>query len=200
MESITTASTIDAQRQPKAYSYKRFSTLAQAEGDSLRRQTAMAQAWADREGITLDTELKLTDEGVSAYTGANRDVGALGAFLEAVREGRVPQGSWLLVENLDRLSREPAWDASYTMQGIIRAGVTVVDLSDNGRQYNMETLRSQEGLYHLMAMLLSFARGNQESAQKARRVGEAYAHKRKVFASDQNITKPYTRRLPAWIR
>jgi DNA invertase Pin-like site-specific DNA recombinase len=200
MDSITSASTIDAQRQPKAYSYKRFSTLAQAEGDSLRRQTAMAQAWADREGITLDTELKLTDEGVSAYTGANRDVGALGAFLEAVREGRVPQGSWLLVENLDRLSREPAWDASYTMQGIIRAGVTVVDLSDNGRQYNMETLRSQEGLYHLMAMLLSFARGNQESAQKSRRVGEAYAHKRTVFASDQNITKPYTRRLPAWIR
>jgi hypothetical protein len=48
-----------------------------------------------------------------------------------------------------------------------------------------------------MAMLLSFARGNQESAQKARRVGEAFAHKRTVFASDQNITKPYTRRLPA---
>ena len=79
---------MDAQRQPKAYSYKRFSTQAQAEGDSLRRQTAMAEAWADREGIPLDTELKLTDEGVSAYTGANRDVGALGAFLEAVKEGR----------------------------------------------------------------------------------------------------------------
>ncbi|MCW5701754.1 MAG: recombinase family protein [Bradyrhizobium sp.] len=199
MDRITTTIT-SPQLQPKAYSYKRFSTPAQAEGDSLRRQTAMAQAWADREGIPLDTELKLTDEGVSAYTGANRDVGALGAFLDAVREGRVPQGSWLLVENLDRLSREPAWDASYTMQGIIRAGVTVVDLSDNGRQYNMETLRSQEGLYHLMAMLLSFARGNQESTQKARRVGEAYAHKRAVFASDQTITKPYTRRLPAWIR
>jgi DNA invertase Pin-like site-specific DNA recombinase len=192
--------TADAQRQPKAFSYKRFSTPAQAEGDSLRRQTAMAQGWADREGVPLDTELKLTDEGVSAYNGANRDVGALGAFLDAVREGQVPQGSWLLVENLDRLSREPAWDASYTMQGIIRAGITVVDLSDNGRQYNMETLRSQEGLYHLMAMLLSFARGNQESAQKARRVGEAYANKRSVFASDQKLTKPYTRKLPAWIR
>src|SRR3954451_1430087 len=102
----------DAKQQPKAYSYKRFSTPAQAEGDSLRRQTAMAQAWADRVGVPLDTELKLTDEGLSAYTGANQDVGALGAFLDAVREGSVPQGSWLLVENLDRLSREPVWDAS----------------------------------------------------------------------------------------
>lgn len=163
----------------------------------------MAQAWADRNGVPLDTELNLTDRGVSAYTGANKDVGNLGAFLRAVEEGTVPKGSWLLVENLDRLSREPAFDASYTMQGIIRAGVTVVDLSDNGglgREYNMETLRSDQGLMHLMAMLLSFARGNQESAQKGRRVGEAYANKRAVFASDQKLTKPYTRRLPAWIR
>jgi len=193
----------DVEQQPKAYSYKRFSTPAQAQGDSLRRQTAMAQAWADRKGIPLDTELNLTDEGVSAYTGANRDVGALGAFLEAVKDGTVPKGSWLLVENLDRLSREPAFDASYTMQGIIRAGVTVVDLSDNGglgREYNMETLRSDQGLMHLMAMMLSFARGNQESAQKGRRVGEAYANKRAVFASGQKLTKPYTRRLPGWIR
>jgi DNA invertase Pin-like site-specific DNA recombinase len=195
--------TTDAHPQPKAYSYKRFSTPAQELGDSLRRQTAMAQAWADRKGVPLDTELNLTDRGVSAYTGANRDVGNLGAFLRAVEDGTVPKGSWLLVENLDRLSREPAFDASYTMQGIIRAGVTVVDLSDNGgtgREYNMETLRSDQGLMHLMAMMLSFARGNQESVQKARRVGEAYAHKRTVFASDQKLTKPYTRRLPAWIR
>jgi DNA invertase Pin-like site-specific DNA recombinase len=208
MNRITTASALEAsatdtQRQPKAFSYKRFSTPAQEQGDSLRRQTAMAQAWADRMGVPLDTELKLTDRGVSAYTGANKDVGALGEFLKAVEEGTVPKGSWLLVENLDRLSREPAFDASYTMQGIIRAGVAVVDLSDNGglgREYNTETLRSQEGLMHMMAMLLSFARGNQESAQKARRVGEAYANKRTVFASDQKLTKPYTKRLPAWIR
>ena len=194
---------MDALRQPKAYSYKRFSTPAQAEGDSLRRQTAMAQAWADRMGVPLDTELNLTDEGISAYTGANRDVGALGAFLEAVREGTVPKGSWLLVENLDRLSREPAADASWEMQNIIRSGVSVVDLSDNGglgREYNLATLRSPDGLAQLLAMLLTFSRGNQESAEKGRRVAEAYAEKRRVFATDAKLTEPYTKRLPAWIR
>lgn len=191
------------QRQPKAYSYKRFSTPAQAQGDSLRRQTAIAQTWADRMGVPLDTELNLTDRGVSAYTGANRDVGNLGAFLKAVEEGTVPKGSWLLVESLDRLSREPAADASFEMQKIIRAGITVVDLSDNGglgREYNMETLRSQDGLMHLIAMVLSFARGNQESAVKGMRVAQKYAEKRRVFASEQRLTQPYTRRLPAWIR
>ncbi|MGY4605233.1 DNA invertase Pin-like site-specific DNA recombinase [Bradyrhizobium sp. USDA 4474] len=193
----------DVKRQPKAYSYKRFSTPAQEKGDSLRRQTAIAQAWADRVGVPLDTELNLTDRGVSAYTGANRDVGNLGAFLKAVEEGSVPKGSWLLVESLDRLSREPAADASFEMQKIIRAGITVVDLSDNGglgREYNMETLRSQDGLMHLIAMVLSFARGNQESAVKGMRVAEKYAEKRRVFASEQKLSKPYTKRLPAWIR
>src|ERR1700692_3106560 len=102
--------------QSKAYSYKRFSTPAQAQGDSLRRQTAMAQAWADRTGVPLDTELNLTDQGISAYTGANRDVGNLGAFLKAVEEGSVPQGSWLLVEKRDRLRRSPAFDAPCPMK------------------------------------------------------------------------------------
>ena len=188
---------------PRAYSYKRFSTPAQAQGDSLRRQTAMAQAWADRRGVLLDTELNLTDEGISAYTGANRDVGSLGAFLSAVEEGTVPKGSWLLVESLDRLSREPAADASFEMQKIIRVGVTVVDLSDNGglgREYNTDTLRSQDGLMHLIAMVLSFARGNQESAVKGMRVAAKYAEKRRVFGSDQTLTKPYTLRLPGWLR
>jgi len=193
---------MDAQRQPKAYSYKRFSTPAQAQGDSLRRQTKMAQAWADREGVPLDTDLNLTDEGVSAYTGANRDVGNLGAFLRAVEDGTVPRGSWLIVESLDRLSREPAADALHAMQGIIRAGVTVVDLSDNGgqgRAYNLESLRSSDGLMQLMAMLLTFARGNQESALKGMRVAEKYAEKRRLFATNAKLTKPFTRMLPAWL-
>ncbi len=137
MNRITTAPASGApitetQPQPKAYSYKRFSTPAQEQGDSLRRQTAIAQAWADRMGVPLDTELNLTDRGISAYTGANRDVGNLGAFMRLVEEGEVPRGSWLLVEKLDRLSREPAADASFEMQKIIRAGIAVVDLSDNG--------------------------------------------------------------------
>jgi DNA invertase Pin-like site-specific DNA recombinase len=186
------------QADPKAYSYRRFSTPEQAKGDSLRRQTVAAQTWADRRGVTLDTELNLTDPGVSAYTGANRDVGALGAFLEAVANGIVPKGSWLLVENLDRISREPAIDASFTMQGIVRAGVTVVDLSDNAREYSLETRRSDNGM-SLMMMVMMFSRANNESAMKGTRVAAAFANKRERFASSDTLSKPYTRRLPAWL-
>ena len=184
---------------PRAYSYMRFSTPEQGKGDSLIRQTAMAREWSEKHNVPLDTELNLTDKGVSAYTGANRDVGALGAFLNAVREGAVPLNSWLLVESLDRISREPAIDASFTMQDIIRAGVTVVDLSDNAREYNLETLRGDNGM-SLMMMVMMFSRANNESTTKGARVAGAYRRKRESFAGSQALDKPYTRRLPAWMR
>ena len=94
---------------PLAYSYLRFSTVEQAKGDSIRRQTEATAAWCNRNKITLDTSISLRDEGVSAYRGKHRenaDTHALAALLQAVKSGRIPAGSYLVVESLDRLSRE----------------------------------------------------------------------------------------------
>lgn len=94
---------------PLPFSYLRFSSPQQAAGDSVRRQTAAAIDWCRRNKIELDTSLSLRDEGVSAYRGKRRenpDTHALAGFLQAVRLGRVPNGSYLIVESLDRLSRE----------------------------------------------------------------------------------------------
>ncbi len=85
----------------KAYSYIRFSTPAQAEGDSLRRQTEKAAAFAREHGLELDEELTFEDLGLSAYKGKNRTEGALGKFIIEVDGGRIPKGSYLLVESLD---------------------------------------------------------------------------------------------------
>jgi DNA invertase Pin-like site-specific DNA recombinase len=183
---------------PKAYSYMRFSTPEQAKGDSLHRQTTMARQWSDRREIKLDTELDLTDKGISAFLGANAETGALGAFLLAVSIGSVPRGSWLLVESLDRISRENAWRAVSTIQSIVNAGVTVVDLSDGGREYSAEMLAKDMTLF--IMMVLRFSRANEESALKGSRVAAAFLSKRKSFAGSQALDKPYTRRLPAWMR
>src|ERR1700747_3247772 len=94
--------------QPRCYSYLRFSTPEQRKGDSLRRQTVAAEEYAKRHGLALDTELNLRDLGISAFRGNNVAVGALGAFLKAIRDGLVPKGSLLLVESLDRVSRQTA--------------------------------------------------------------------------------------------
>lgn len=96
-------------RQSVAYSYVRFSTPEQRKGDSLRRQTEGAADWCKRNKVTLDTCKTLHDLGKSAFTGKHRtnpDRHALASFLALVQRGEVPHGSYLIIENLDRLSRE----------------------------------------------------------------------------------------------
>ncbi len=92
----------------KAYSYLRFSTPEQIKGDSTRRQKDGAKKYAEEHGLDLDEKLTFQDLGVSALHGKNAETGALGVFLQAVREGRVEKGSYLLVESLDRISRKKA--------------------------------------------------------------------------------------------
>src|SRR5262245_40837291 len=92
--------------QPLAFSYIRFSHPDQAKGDSLRRQTEAARDWCGRNGLCLDETTTLRDLGRSAYTGKHRsnpDRHALAAFLKLIEQGKVPRGSFLIIENLDRL-------------------------------------------------------------------------------------------------
>src|SRR4051812_44923696 len=91
---------------PKAFSYIRFSSVRQADGGTVKRQTAMRDAYVTRKKLTLDDTLTLNDLGVSAFRSHNVKEGALAGFLEACRTGRVPRGSFLIVESLDRLSRD----------------------------------------------------------------------------------------------
>src|SRR5262249_33515260 len=48
------ASGMQSEREPKAYSYTRFSTPEQAKGDSSTRQALAAQQWAEARGVELD--------------------------------------------------------------------------------------------------------------------------------------------------
>ncbi|MDP9559932.1 UNVERIFIED_ORG: DNA invertase Pin-like site-specific DNA recombinase [Rhizobium nepotum] len=175
----------------KAYSYIRFSTPEQAQGDSLRRQTAKAEAWAKERGITLDNSLR--DLGVSAYHGANRTTGALKSFLDMVEDGRIQRGSYLIVESLDRISREAVMDATSRLFDLIRAGIIVVTLSD-GQEYSEERLRTD--WTPLMFSLIVMARAHEESRIKSERVGEAWRQKK---AAARREGKPLTPRCPEWL-
>lgn len=89
-----------------AYSYVRFSTPQQLKGDSLRRQLEASERYVTENGLVLDETLNLRDLGISAFRGKNVERGALGAFIKAIETGKVKEGSYLIVESLDRLSRE----------------------------------------------------------------------------------------------
>jgi len=177
---------------PRAYSYLRFSTPEQQKGDSFRRQTALAQTYAEAKGLVLDDSLAFHDVGVSAYRGANVATGKLGAFVAAVEAGEVPSGSYLLVESLDRISRQNVLEAQMLLSRIILGGVTVVTLMD-GKEYSEQIVRN-DGMALLYAVIL-FMRANEESATKGRRLKASWEAKRAAIGS-----KPLTARVPAWLR
>src|SRR5690606_21816753 len=125
---------IPKQHTMLAYSYIRWSSEGQSLGDSQRRQTALADAWAARHNIPLDTAT-YQDHGISAFKGANIVEGKLGAFLQAIDEGRIKTPCYLLVEALDRITRTEITEATHLFTSIIRKGVTIVTLQ-NDQQFS----------------------------------------------------------------
>lgn len=151
----------------------------------------MAQAYAAQHGLELDTSLSFQDLGVSAYRGANAEAGQLGAFLEAVRAGLVPRGSYLLVEALDRLSRLTPRKALRVLESVVEEDITVVTLAD-GKVWTAAAL--DEDPTALLIAVVLMLRANEESATKARRLASAWSAKR-ALARDL----PLTSVVPAWI-
>src|SRR5215468_4736428 len=154
--------TSKTQHQPPAvgYSYVQFSTPEQAQGDSLRRQTQKTSQWCQKNGVTLDTSVTLHDLGKSAYTGEHRknpDRHALAGFLKLIEAGKVPRGSYLVIENLDRLSREEEVPACHLLTGILMAGVRVVQL----RPAELILTDKSNG-FDIMRAVLELSRGHGE--------------------------------------
>ncbi len=181
-------STRDA--RPTAYSYVRISTETQKHGDGIRRQTELSRRYAREHDLRLDEAFELLDKGVSAYKGDNAVTGALGQFLHAVESGRVPKGSYLLVESLDRLSRDKIDAAWELFRNITKKGVNVVTLAD-GQVYRAGEANVSQMIYSVVIM----SRANEESEMKSQRLSAAWKRK-KENAATQKLTKM----VPNWMQ
>jgi DNA invertase Pin-like site-specific DNA recombinase len=103
----------------KAYSYVRFSTKRQGKGDSLQRQLDRSRQYAAEHDLELQ-EQSFEDLGVSAFDRSNVTKGALAAFIQAAESGVIERGSYLLVENLDRLSRADLVDGISLLDRLVK--------------------------------------------------------------------------------
>jgi DNA invertase Pin-like site-specific DNA recombinase len=181
---------------PIAYSYIRFSSEKQAKGDSIRRQKDLATQYIERNpelGLELDTTLQLTDEGLSAYKGVAQSKGSLGVFNRLVDDGKIEKGSYLLVESLDRLSRQTPRKALTQLNTLIDEGIVVVTLNDN-KVYTSASMDEDKGMSLIFAIML-MARAHEESSEKGRRVKSAWEEKMRRVADGVQLT----RRVPFWI-
>jgi DNA invertase Pin-like site-specific DNA recombinase len=175
----------------RAYSYVRFSSPQQAEGGSLDRQTALSRAYCERKKLLLDDSLTLRDLGVSAFRGDNVRDGALAGFLEACRTGRVPRGSVLIVESLDRLSRDQIRPALQLFLALQDFGVTIVTLQPE-REYPPDATDALA----LIEPLIVFARAHEESAMKSHRRRDGWKQARDRARQGGG---PILKTCPAWL-
>jgi DNA invertase Pin-like site-specific DNA recombinase len=181
--------------EPLAFSYLRFSTVEQAKGDSVRRQIELRDAWLKKTGVRLDQSLTLRDEGKSAYTGAHRsnpDRHALASFLRLVEKGDIPRGSYLVVESLDRLTREHIRPALTLLLNLIEAGVRVVQLLPVEQVFDEDV----EPMALMMA-IMELTRGHSESRMKSERIGRSWANRKRQARSGELLA---TKNVPGWLR
>ncbi len=172
----------------KAYSYVRISSKGQIDGRGISRQVQAAQTYADANNLELDTNL--SDIGKSGFHGHHVKFGALGNFLRLVKDGQIPVGSYLLVESLDRLSREDVLTAQSQFLDILSAGITIVTLID-GMVYHKDKDFTQ-----LIISLTYMSRANNESKEKSDRIKDVIRN-RKLEALQG---KPrYNHHLVGWI-
>jgi DNA invertase Pin-like site-specific DNA recombinase len=177
---------------PRIYSYKRVSGLEQVKGTGQTRQDDLAEIWCQEHGFTLDTTLKLSDPGKSAFHGTHVARGALGEFYAMVQRGEIPRGSKLLVENLDRLSREKPRVAFQHFFNLINAGITIITLAD-GKEYSQENI--DENYFQLFETLITMGRANDESEVKSKRGKETWKYRRERASKGKVISAM----APAWL-
>jgi DNA invertase Pin-like site-specific DNA recombinase len=173
----------------RAYSLIRFSSWKQAHGESYRRQAEWSAAWCDKNDCHLDTSLH-ADKPVSAFRGANRTRGALADFLDMVKIGRVAKGAILLVESLDRLSREEVDEALMLFLGILKAGVQIVTMVPE-RHYTKSSVGDIVGL---LEPILIMSRAHEQSLTKSGRIAAQWNERRKKAGET-----PMNSNGPAWL-
>lgn len=184
--------TIESYVKRNAYSYIRFSSAGQIGNDSVRRQTTRTAEFCQKHNLQLN-DTRYQDLGVSGWTGKNIRDGAMGDFLHAVKSGKIPKGSVLIVENFDRFSRLKPRIAYQKLADIIEAGVDVVTLED-GKFHTKDTL---DDFATLVASFAVMQRANEESNRKSELTGSAWAHKRKMAIAKKEVM---TGHGPAWLR
>ena len=159
-----------------AISYRRFSSIEQAQGDSLRRQKESFETFKERHDLEVLSEVE--DLGKSAYHDEQFTKGGLGALVQAIEDEKVDVKSkpfYLIMESLDRYSRAHPHEALVSFLSLLNKGVNVITLSDQ------QLYKQKASPDSIMLALMQLSRANMESEIKSSRIKEAYAEKWKSY-------------------
>lgn len=171
-----------------AYSYIRLSSKQQIVGDGQRRQLEAATEYCRQHNLKLSSK-SFRDLGVSAFKEVDRP--SLSDLHECIERGIIRAGDVIILEKLDRLSRQGISKTQQMLQDILSKGVIVVSLMD-GLRLDKHSLND---LTLVIRIAIAADLANKESAAKSVRVqANKDAAREKVREG-----KPIDRRLPFWL-
>src|SRR5262245_42191052 len=178
----------------KAISYVRFSTQKQEHGFSLARQLENTKGFCQRHRLFLDESLTVKDLGKSAFKGANADKGNLAVFLDAVRQRKIAKGTVLVVEALDRLTRNNIVEASHLLTDILRHGIDVGLVSED-KVYSYDYINKNP--FEFIVATTYLIRGGDESRMKSDRVKDSWVRKKRAITQNKAVVKIPA---PCWLK
>lgn len=152
-----------------AISYFRVSSEKQLRGEGLRRQREGNIKWiAKHPELNIRVDDEKTDGARSAWKADHiKGDSALGSILRQVQSGALRPPLMLIVEHLDRLSRQNEWQAQEQLAGLVNRGVLVATTKDD-RIYSTES-----GIGDLILSVVYMSAAHEESEKKSDRVSEA---------------------------
>lgn len=169
-----------------AISYLRYSSKGQATGDSERRQEESFNKWLSANSDKYELYQPFRDLGKSGYTGKHlRSDGSLGKLLQQTEDGTFKQGDVLVVEAIDRLSRQEPLSALDLFGKIVRAGLTILTLED-GQKFNTESLNNNASSLPILVYKIQAA--HEYSKRLGERIKAAHYQKR-LKASQGSVEK-----------
>ncbi|NEX88870.1 recombinase family protein [Aeromonas rivipollensis] len=172
-----------------AYSYIRLSSRQQISGDGQRRQIEAAELYCKQNNLTLSPK-SFRDLGISAYKEIDRP--SLSDLHECIANGSIRAGDVVIIEKLDRLSRQGIDTTTEMLKSILRQGVIVVSLMD-GLRLDRNSLND---LTLVIRIAIAADLANKESSAKSIRI---QANKDSV-RDKIKAGEPVPMKLPFWLK
>lgn len=163
---------------PSAYAYVRYSSTIQSSGDSVDRQISPLKAFESETGVSVVETI--IDEGVSSFRGDNANKGKFKEVMARIERGVIRRGDYLVVESIDRITRQRVLDGVELLQSILTAGVRIYTTTDS-RCYSYDD--PAKDLENLIMISLIAKRANEESEIKSKRRKSAWT-KAKLAAAE----------------
>ena len=167
---------------PAAYAYIRYSRAVQQTGDSEDRQYTALELFEHTIGMAIAEVVY--DRGKSAFRGDNARTGKFKEVLDRIEQGSIQKGDYLVVESIDRITRQRVLDGVELLQGILKKGINIYTTTDQKTYSYNDPSRDFENL--LMISLIA-KRANEESETKSNRLLSSWKKRREKAKSGEVI-------------